>query len=89
MTGWLPSCPPCAPAPQDRDPRRGDLICTSAGPSCSTHDLTPARHHDVIDAAARAEVELLADKGYQGAGGTLRSPHKGRKVTNSNAPTIA
>lgn len=27
------------------------------------------------------EVELLGDKGYQGAGGTLTSPHKGRKLT--------
>jgi hypothetical protein len=26
-------------------------------------------------------VELLGDKGYQGAGGTLTSPHKGRTLT--------
>jgi hypothetical protein len=31
--------------------------------------------------ANRAEVDLLGDKGYQGAGGTLTSPHKGRDLT--------
>lgn len=32
----------------------------------STHDLTAARSHGVIGAATRADVELLADKGFQG-----------------------
>ena len=47
----------------------------------STHDLTAARTHDVLTAARRAEVDLLADKGYQGAGGTVATPHKGRNLT--------
>jgi hypothetical protein len=63
------------------DPRRGDLAWISDGVPGSTHDLTAARVHDVITAAARAEVQLLADKGYQGAGGTVTTPHKGRKLT--------
>lgn len=63
------------------DPRRGDLVWISDGLPGSTHDLTAARTHDIIAAAARAQVELLADKGYQGAGGTVTGPHKGRKLT--------
>lgn len=42
----------------------------------STHDLTAAREHTIIDALADKEVMTFADKGYQGAGGTVRTPHK-------------
>lgn len=63
------------------DPRRGDLVWISDGLPGSVHDLTAARNHQVITAAATAEVELLGDKGYQGAGGTVVTPHKGRKLT--------
>jgi DDE superfamily endonuclease len=63
------------------DPRRGDLLWISDGLPGSTHDLTAARAHGVISIAARAEIDLLGDKGYQGAGGTLTSPHKGRGLT--------
>ena len=49
------------------DPRRGDLAWISDGLPGSTHDLTAARTHGVIAGAVRAEVDLLADKGYQGA----------------------
>jgi hypothetical protein len=59
------------------DPRRGDLVWISDGLPGSTHDLTAARIHHIIRSAARAAVELLADKAYQGAGGTVTSPHKG------------
>jgi DDE superfamily endonuclease/Helix-turn-helix of DDE superfamily endonuclease len=65
------------------DPRRGDLVWISDGLPGSTHDLTAARVHDVIRQAARADVQLLADKGYQGAGGTVTTPHKGRKLTKT------
>lgn len=65
------------------DPRRGDLLWISDGLPGSTHDLTAARHHGLLTAATVAEIELLADKGYQGAGGTLISPHKGRKLTKT------
>jgi hypothetical protein len=65
------------------DPRRGDLVWISDGLPGSTHDLTAARIHHIIRSAARAAVELLADKAYQGAGGTVTSPHKGRKLTKA------
>jgi DDE superfamily endonuclease/Helix-turn-helix of DDE superfamily endonuclease len=65
------------------DPRRGDLVWISDGLPGSTHDLTAARVHDIIRAAAKAQVDLLGDKGYQGAGGTVATPHKGRKLTTA------
>jgi hypothetical protein len=65
------------------DPRRGDLVWISEGLPGSTHDLTAARTHGVIAAATRADVELFADKGSQGAGGTVTTPHKGRKLTKA------
>ncbi len=42
----------------------------------STHDLTAAREHGIIDALADKGVTTFADKGYQGAGGAVRTPHK-------------
>jgi hypothetical protein len=63
------------------DPRRGDLVWISDGLPGSTHDLIAARTHTIIASATLAEVELLGDKGYQGAGGTVTTPHKGRKLT--------
>lgn len=64
------------------DPRRGDLVWVSAGLPGSTHDLTAARAHGVLAAATRAAVELYVDKGYQGAGGTVTTPHKGRGLAS-------
>lgn len=63
------------------DPRRGDLVWISDGLPGSVHDLTAARAHQIITTAATAEVELLCDKGYQGGGGTVTTPHKGRQLT--------
>lgn len=63
------------------DPRRGELVWISSGLPGSTHDLTTARVHRIITAAQRAGVELLADKGYQGAGATVTTPYKGRRLT--------
>jgi hypothetical protein len=42
----------------------------------STHDLTAARTVGLIDALTTAQVMVFADKGYQGAGGTIRIPFK-------------
>jgi hypothetical protein len=42
----------------------------------STHDLTAAREHGIIDALTDKGVMTFADKAYQGAGGTVRTPHK-------------
>jgi hypothetical protein len=77
-----PAAPPACgePAGSGR-PRRGDLVWISDALPGSTHDLTAARIHDIIAMTARADVEVLADKGYQGAGGTVVTPHNRRKLS--------
>lgn len=42
----------------------------------ATHDLSAAREPGVIDALNSTGVLVLADKAYQGAGGTVRTPFK-------------
>jgi len=42
----------------------------------STHDLTAAREDGIVQGASEAGIEILADSGYQGAGGTVRTPVK-------------
>ena len=42
----------------------------------STHDTAAARADGIVEAAANADVELIADLGYHGAGGTVRTPAK-------------
>jgi len=37
---------------------------------------TAARNHKLIQALTEAEVMVFADKAYQGAGGTIRTPFK-------------
>ena len=54
----------------------GRLVWASAALPGSTHDLTAARTHGIIDALTRANVMTFADKAYQGAGGTVRTPFK-------------
>jgi hypothetical protein len=58
----------------------GRLIWASPALPGSTHDLTAARTHGLVDALTEAEGPTLADKGYQGAGGTVRTPFKGRHL---------
>lgn len=64
-------------------PGFGDLVWISDGLPGSTHDLIAAGTHPVITVAQRTDVELLADKAYQGAGGSVVVPHKGRKLTKA------
>ncbi|SIM50720.1 IS5/IS1182 family transposase [Micromonospora cremea] len=45
----------------------------------SAHDLTAARIHGIIDALTSADVMTFADKGYQGARGSVRTPFKRRR----------
>lgn len=45
----------------------------------STHDLTAARTHGIIDALTGPDVMTFADKGYQGALGSVRTPFKRRR----------
>ncbi len=42
----------------------------------AAHDLTAALSHDITSALSSAEVMTFADRGYQGAGGSIRTPFK-------------
>ncbi|MDQ0945762.1 transposase family protein [Streptomyces sp. V1I1] len=46
----------------------------------STHDLTAARQHGIIENLADAGLKCWADKAYQGADGTVRVPFRGRRL---------
>jgi hypothetical protein len=56
----------------------GRLLWASPALPGSTHDLTAARTHGIVDALAEAGLACWADKAYQGAGGTVRVPFRGR-----------
>jgi DDE superfamily endonuclease/Helix-turn-helix of DDE superfamily endonuclease len=60
----------------------GDLLWISGGLPGSVHDLKAARTHGIIKATAMAEIQTLGDKGYQGAGGSIATPFKGRNLTD-------
>lgn len=59
---------------------RGHLLWVSPALPGRTHDLTAARQHAIIAALTTAGVLTWADKGYQGAGGTVTTPIKGRHL---------
>ncbi|GGR58876.1 hypothetical protein GCM10010236_09290 [Streptomyces eurythermus] len=44
----------------------------------SVRYVQAAREHGIIDALAEAGIRCWAHKGYQGAGGTVRLPYRGR-----------
>jgi hypothetical protein len=54
----------------------GRLIWASPALPGAVHDLAAARAHGLIDALTAAGVMTFADKGYQGAEGTIRTPFK-------------
>ncbi|MFD0032100.1 transposase family protein [Streptomyces sp. NPDC127172] len=56
----------------------GKLIWASPALPGAVHDLTAARTHQVIDALNEAGLKCFADKGYQGAGGTVIVPFRGK-----------
>jgi hypothetical protein len=68
------------------------LVWASPAPPGSVHDLTAARTHRIIEALSSAEVMTFADKGYQGARGSVRTRssgatsgrncHAGRRAVN-------
>ncbi|MBN3933310.1 transposase family protein, partial [Streptomyces verrucosisporus] len=64
------------------DPAGRPLWVSPALPG-AVHDIKAARTHGVIDALAEAGVECWGDKGYRGAGGTIRLPYWGRWETLS------
>ncbi|MDW5326771.1 transposase family protein [Plantactinospora sp. KLBMP9567] len=54
----------------------GRLVWASPALPGAAHDLTAARTTGLIDALTCRNVITFADKGYQGAGGTVRTPFK-------------
>ncbi|WP_374251210.1 transposase family protein [Micromonospora sp. R77] len=54
----------------------GRLVWASPALPGSVHDLTAARTHGIIEALSRADVMTFADKGCQGARGSVRTPFK-------------
>lgn len=56
----------------------GRLLWASAALPGAVHDIRAARTHGIIDALAQADIPCWADKAYQGAGGTVRVPYRGR-----------
>ncbi|MEU5047425.1 IS5 family transposase [Streptomyces griseorubiginosus] len=59
------------------DPK-GRLLWASPALAGAVHDVRAAREHGIIDALAEAGINCWADKGYQGEGGTVRLPYRGR-----------
>ncbi len=61
------------------DPFR-HLLWASSALSGSTHDLTAARTHGIVDALTAAGLKCSAGKAYQGAGRPVRVPFRGRRL---------
>ncbi|WKX16420.1 transposase family protein [Streptomyces sp. NL15-2K] len=56
----------------------GRLLWASPALPGAVHDIRAARTHGMIDALAEVGIRCWADKGHQGAGGTVRVPYRGR-----------
>jgi DDE superfamily endonuclease len=54
----------------------GELLYPGDARCGSTHDTAAARADQIIEAAADADLELIADLGYHGVGGIVRTPAK-------------
>ncbi|GAU71384.1 transposase [Streptomyces sp. NBRC 110611] len=54
----------------------GRLLWLSPALPGSTHDVKATREHGIIDICTQLHLEILADQGYQGAGGTVITPIK-------------
>ncbi len=54
----------------------GRLVWASPALPGAVHDLTAARTVGLIDALTTADVLTFADRGYQGAGGGVRTPFR-------------
>jgi hypothetical protein len=57
----------------------GRLIWASAALPGSTHDLTAARVHGIVQGLTARAIACYADKGYVGAGGAIGTPYKRKK----------
>ncbi|WP_432124557.1 transposase family protein [Streptomyces sp. C10-9-1] len=58
----------------------GRLLWASPALPGSTHDLTAARQHGIIETLTEAGLNGWADKAYQGAGGPVRVPFRGWRL---------
>ncbi|MER5431188.1 transposase family protein [Streptomyces sp. NPDC002588] len=58
----------------------GRLLWASPALPGSTHDLTAARQHGIIAALTESDLKCWADRAYQGAGGPVRVPFRGRHL---------
>lgn len=67
------------------DPK-GRLLWASPALAGAVHDVRAAREHGIIDALAKAGITCWADKGYQGAGGTVRLPYA---VNGTASPRVS
>ncbi len=56
----------------------GRLLWASPALPRAVHDIKAARTHGIINALSDADLACWADKGYQGAGGSVRVPFRGR-----------
>ncbi len=61
----------------------GRLLWASPALPGAVHDVRAARGHGIVDALTEAGIPCWADKGYRGAGGTVRIPCWGRWGTLS------
>ncbi|MEU9775221.1 IS5 family transposase [Streptomyces sp. NPDC047968] len=61
----------------------GRLLWASPALPGTVHDVRAAREHGIVNALAEAGIPCWADKGYRGAGGTVRIPCWGRWETLS------
>ncbi|MER5547214.1 transposase family protein [Streptomyces sp. NPDC002589] len=62
----------------------GEIIWYSPALPGRTVDITAARTHHIITECERLKIPVLADKAYEGAGGTVCTPfkrHCGRELT--------
>jgi hypothetical protein len=59
----------------------GRLLWASPALPGAVHDIKAARTHGIIEALTPAGIRTWADKGYQGARGTIRAPYRGRWKT--------
>nr|WP_203685561.1 transposase family protein [Streptomyces sp. SID14515] len=59
----------------------GRLLRASPALPGAVHDIEAPRTHGIIEALAQAGIRTWADKGYQGARGTIRVPYQGRWST--------
>jgi hypothetical protein len=61
----------------------GRLLWVSPALPGAVHDVRAAREHGLIDVLTGTDLDCWADKGYLGAGGTVRIPYRGRWDTLS------